>query len=464
MTMQRYRAVLAAGALSAGLVGCVDFTGPGLDKSPNNPTTTSRYQLFPAVQAFQQAFILGEGSRYQTVWMQQMMGVARQWQSISLYDPGSVNENLVDWSNWYTGGGLIDLRKIEKESKLAGDSVFLGIARVYEAMIMDAATDAWGDIPYSKAISDTLATLNTSPAPTLDTQASVYAALQTLLSQGITALTSGAGGGPGAKDLVYGGDATLWIPMAWTLKARIALHQRDYINAAAFAANGISSKNGDYNSYQSGSIGEENQWFQFKRNRGTDISAGDTLVKMMQARNDPRLGQYFAQNGGVYKGAAMGDDDDGTQSWLSAIRGAPGFSQPMVTYDENQLIKAEALSLNGNDVAAAAALQAYKTANGVTFAIVGPATGANLQREILDEKYIALFQHVEIYSDYRRTCTPNLRVTSFAAAPKMPARLFYPLSERQTNSNVKSPSQQPLRNPVDATVPTPYSGGTCLGQ
>lgn len=464
-----FRSALGALALGVGLVGCVDFTGPGINTNPNVPIAATAGQLFPAVQAFQQSLINGDANRFVGIWDQQLMGINRQFSSIarySLYD-----ENTYFWDSFYVGGGLHDLRLIQKAS-FANDKLFLGIAQAYEAMIMDVVADMFGNIPYKLAGKLQVDDIVNIPTPKLERQDSVYLDLQILLDSAITNLTAGTGAGPARKDLVYAGSATKWIAAAHTLKARIALHQRLYALAASEAALGISlaTKANDYNSYQSAGTGEENNWFQFRRNRGTDISAGDTLVVLMQSRTDPRLTQYFElspSGSGVVKGAKPGDEDDGTQSWLSVTRGAPEFRQPLITYDETQLIKAEALSLTGSDAAALAALQAYKTANGITFNFAAPSAGAALRNEIMVEKYIAMFQHMETWSDYKRTCTPNLRANPTAVAPqtKIPLRFIYSASERQTNPNVPSPSAVGVRNFVEgAAAPTPYSGGACTAQ
>ncbi len=460
-----FRSALGAVALGAGLVGCVDFTGPGIDLNPNVPSVATAGQLFPAVQAFQQSLINGDNTRFVNIWTQQVMGINRQFSSIarySLYD-----ENTYFWDSYYVGGGLTDLRRIQVASAAGNDKIFLGIAQAYEAMIMDVVADMFGNIPY-KASGVMQVNNPAIPTPRLERQDSVYLDLQILLDSAIVNLASGTGVGPGNKDLVYAGNTAQWIKAAHTLKARIALHSRNYTLAASEAALGISAKVDDYTSYQSAGTGEENNWFQFRRNRGTDIGAGDTLVVLMQTRADPRLTQYFELNGaGVVKGAKPGDEDDGTFSWLSATRGAPEFRQPLITYNETKLIQAEALSLNGSDAAALTALQAYKTANGITFNFAAPATGAALRNEIMVEKYIAMFQHMEAWADYKRTCTPNLRANPTAVAPqtKIPLRFIYPASERQTNPNVPSPSAVGVRNYTEgAAAPTPYSGGACTAQ
>ena len=472
MMRNRTVAALSAALLTAGLSGCVDFTGPGLDSSPNQPKTALSNNLFAAIQGLQQPSITGDITRYVSVWDQQMMGVNRQWSSYARYN--LVDENLQGWDNFYTGAGLIDLRALQANSLAANDKKYLGIAQVYEAMIMGIAADAWGNIVYSEAV-------NTSkPTPILDSQASVYAALQTLLDNAIVNLASGIGSGPGGVDLVYGGNTTKWIAMAHTLKARLYLHTAKIAGATAYASAlaqaqlGIPAptptSNADYNTYQSGTVGEENQWFQFKRNRGTDIAASATLVNMMAARSDPRLASYFAPNvAAVIKGANPGDEDDGSFSWLSSTRADPGFQQPLVTYAENQHILAESQQRGGNDAAALAALNAYNTSVGLPAVALA---GTPLLQEILTSKYIALFQNFEVWNDYKRTCWPNLVVNPTAAAGfKIPARFYYGTGERQTNpektpgdGHIPPPAAQPKRNPMDPALTTTIGGAACLGQ
>ena len=465
MMRNRVVAALSAALLTAGVSGCVDFTGPGLSTNPNQSSVATANQLFAAIQGLQQPVMTGDINRYVAVWDQHMMGVNRQWSSYARYN--LVDENLQGWDNWYTGAGLVDLRNVQATATANNDKVYLGIAQVYEALIMGIAADAWGNIPYSEAVNPS------KPTPILDSQASVYAALQTLLDNAIVNLASGIGTGPGAVDLVYGGNTAKWIAMAHTLKARLYLHTAKIAGAAAYtsalaqAQLGIASAAGDYNTYQTSTVGEENQWFQFKRNRGTDVAASATLVNMMAARSDPRLASYFAPNGAaVIKGANPGDEDDGTFSWLSATRASPAFRQPLVTYAENQHILAEAQQRGSNDAAALAALNAYNTSVGLPAVALA---GIPLLQEILTSKYIALFQNFETWNDYKRTCWPNLAVNPTAAAGlKIPARFYYGVGERQTNPNIPSPAVQQAanggRNPMDPRLATTIGGAACLGQ
>jgi hypothetical protein len=350
----------------------------------------------------------------------------------------------------------VDIRGVQ--DKVKDDKLYLGIAQAWEALIMDLCSDTWGDIPYSEAVSD-------SRTPTLDKQLAVHQALIALLDQAITNMTAG-GTGPAALDLVYGGDKASWLKAAHTLKARIYMHMAEldgsnYAKALAETNSGINSPDFDFTTYQSSTTGEANHWYQFRIQRGTDISAGKYVVDLMKARTDPRLSDYFspgADAGGQIIGAPPGEEFDGTQAWLSDRRGSPDFRQPVLTFAENQLIRAEAQYRTNAQPAALATLNAYRASVGLP--AKNGLTGAPLIQAIMEDKYVALFQNTEVWNDYRRTCYPNLTP---AAGTSIPARLVYGTDERRANPNIPSPSQQPKRNQLDPATANALDGTKCLG-
>ncbi|MEO8579534.1 MAG: SusD/RagB family nutrient-binding outer membrane lipoprotein, partial [Gemmatimonadales bacterium] len=74
---------------------------------------------------------------------------------------------------------------------------------------------------------------------------------------------------------------------------------------------------------------------------------------------------------------------------------------------------------------------------------------ASLQT-IMEEKYIALFQNIEVWNDWKRTCFPTL--TPALGKTRIPGRLYYGQTEEQTNPNTPPSSAQNLftvRNPND---------------
>src|SRR5688572_2848934 len=451
----RISTALFAVAVSGLSSGCSDsyFEGPRLDENPNKPSRAAADQQFVGFQAFTFSSLTGDVNRLISLWMQQMAGTGRQWAGFDQYE---VTENDFTMDDFYSQGGLVDIRGVQ--SKVEEDKLYLGIAQTWEALSMDLTSDIWGDIPYSEAIGDAL-------TPVLDKQVDVHNALLALVDQGITNMNAG-GDGPRAVDLVYAGDKTKWLQAAHTLKARMYMHLGEtaassYANALTETSSGISSSANDFTTHHSGSTGEANHWYQFRIQRGTDISAGKFLVDLMKQRNDPRLTTYFSPGpnaGGQIIGASPGQEFDGQQAWLSGTRGAPEFRQPVLTFAENQLIRAEAQFRTGGQPAALATLNAYRASVGL------PArsglSGAALLTAILEEKYVALFQNTEVWNDYRRTCYPNLAP---ASGNFIPARLVYGTDERRANPNIPSPSQQPRRNQVDPPTTTSTDGSRCLG-
>jgi len=153
------------------------------------------------------------------------------------------------------------------------------------------------------------------------------------------------------------------------------------------------------------------------------------LVDLMMVDNDPRLAQYF---GKAPNGSFVGfDARTNSPNDVSPIAGSgrtdnPTFAQPLVTWAENQLILAEAtFALSG-----AAAAQPFLDA--VRASIGKPAKPATL-RSIMEEKYMLLYQNVEAWNDYKRTCIPTL-VPAAAAFTAVPGRFLYGETEFQTNS------------------------------
>ena len=445
-------AVAVAGFVAS---GCSDsyFEGPRLDENPNKPSRAAADQQFVGFQAFTFYALTGDVNRVISIWMQQMAGTGRLWAGFDQYQ---VTENDFTMDAFYAQGGLVDIRGVQ--SKVEEDKLYLGIAQTWEALLVDLTSDVWGDIPYSEAVGEVL-------QPKLDKQVDVHNALLALVDQGITNLNAG-GNGPGAVDLVYGGDETKWLQAANTLKARMYMHLAEtdasnYAKALTATNSGISSAANDFTTYQSGTTGEANHWYQFRIQRGTDISAGKFLVDLMKQRNDPRLTAYFspgAAAGGQIIGALPGEEFDGRQAWLSATRGAAEFRQPVLTFAENQLIRAEAQYRTNAQPAALATLNGYRASVGLP-ALSG-LSGAALLSAILEEKYVALFQNTEVWNDYRRTCYPNLAP---ASGNFLPARLVYGTDERRANPNIPSPSQQPRRNQLDPATATAVDGSRCLG-
>jgi starch-binding outer membrane protein, SusD/RagB family len=451
--------VLAAVGLSS--TACLKFTGEKLDTDPNQPIVATVDQAFVAMQAVMFSQLTSDQAMFQNVVMQQLTGNGRQWVA---YDQYNQPEDFDPVGNWYTAGGLIDIRKGEAAARARNDKLYLGILQTWEALVVGAMADIYGDIGYSKAL-DPAGT----PA-TLDPQESVYAALQALLDTAITNI-GGGGVGPGARDLAYGGNVTKWTRLARTLKARLYMHTAErapaaYALARAQALLGIASAADDFTSYQSTTVGEQNRWYEFKVGRSDDVAAGRVLVEIMRSRGDPRLARWFEPNGanaivGQYPWTVPRPGNEADPSWLTDAIAGQDARMPIVTWAESKLIEAEAAYRGADETAARAALNAVRTT--VPLAAVLPTvTGTALLTAIMEEKYVATFRTLESWNDYKRTCYPN--ITPTAGKTNVLVRLPYGSQERATNPNVPDLGAQPTRNWNDPVTATSTNGAACIGQ
>ena len=453
--MMKYsKRILGGVALALSVSACSDFlTGDGVSTDPNNPTEATTNQLFVAAEAAVFALQQGPVAQFSCLVVQHCGGVGNYVETYGFeygIDSDSFNADMLQV---YVGGGLLDLHRIQERSEEAGDRVYAGMAKVIEAVQVSFLADNWGDVPYSEAVSDNL-------TPKFDNQMEVYDALQLLLDEAIADLSSGAGTGPvpGDVDLFYGGDADKWVRAAYTLKARIHMHTAEvrgntaYNAAIAAALLGINDEDEDFASSHTSATSERNLWFQFATSTfGQYLKAGSTLIQVMQNRtaggvDAQRLAEYFsdvdpATAGKQYAGVDVNAASQPTiVSEVATLTGETRitdvFRQPILSWDENQLILAEAYTAVGTPALGLPYLTAERAAHGL-----GP-IAATLQN-IAEEEYVEYFQNIEAWQSYKRTCWPNL--TPAEGRLRIPGRVLYGSTEANTNPNTPSSSDQENR-------------------
>jgi SusD/RagB-like outer membrane lipoprotein len=457
--------------------GCTDFlSGPGLTENPNNPTVGTPLQQLIAMQSNMATRLEGQLARCAGVYTQQLIGSNNQ--QLTYCTQYSVTESDISgqMSGFYTGGGLLAMRNIQAAAQTSGDQFLYGIAKVWEGLAMGTATSVWGDLPYSEAVDPNVA------EPALDTQESIYAAVETRLDEGIAALQTAAAGAtgncaPGDGDLIYCATAVSratqiqrWIRAAYTLKARFHLHlverhgNAEYGLALAAAQNGISEAPtsasqamngqapGDFRMFHGTTQDfDANIWAEFLSTR-QDIVAGNVLVQLLKARNDPRLAAYFDSSTITTTiKDVIGADQNNVAVRPATCPAPPGacppsaintsvrrqftFRQPIVTWAENQFILAEAKYMTGDSAGAVGNVDAVRTAVGM------PALGNVSFTDVMLEKYIAMYQNIDVWSDFKRTCIPQL--TPYGGATEVLGRMPYGSAERTSNPNIPLPSAYP---------------------
>lgn len=460
---------IVLGALIIGVGGCDNFlSGPGLTENPNNATDGTALQQLIAVQANMFTRLEGQMARSAGMFTQQIIGSNNQQLTWGTQYAFSESDIPAHMSAFYTGAGLVGLRNIQAAAQESGDKFIEGIAKVWEGYAFGTATSVWGDLPYSEALDPAILT------PKLDPQQAIYAAVQTRLDEGIAALQAApTTGNCDPADLIYcasSGTRALqvsrWIAAAYTLKARFYLHlvERNgtaaYTQALAAAQKGIleaptsatqamhGQGPGDFRSFHGSTLDQDgNIWAEFLTSR-QDLVAGNVLVQILKTRNDPRLSAYFNANAsgdfiGMNENAAV--VGTGAASVINTtVRRALTFRQPLVTWAENQLIMAEAkFKLTG-------AADALPHVNAVRAAVGMPALGSVTFDDVMIEKYIAMFQNIDVWSDFKRTCIPLVK--PFGSAAEVPGRLPYSVTERTANPNIPLPSAYPAGTTGPSTL------------
>jgi hypothetical protein len=474
---------LPAALLAGSLAGCSDFIA-GASDNPNLVGDAAAAQLFTSVQVNTFFFNEGQVARITAMWLNQVAGTDRQFSTIDQY---VIDEEDADteMAALYGAGGLQDIRLARSKAEAAGYSHLSAILKIHEAFLFGMGASIWGDLPYSGAG-------NPGTPAALDAQESVYAAVQILLDQAIVALGGSASANEKAvltaRDMNFGGDPAAWRAVAHTLKARFHLHwveAREAGSAAAATAcggdcltralaaaqNGIASAAGSWDGVHTSTSTENNLWYQFNLDRSGYISAGELGVSLLRERGDPRLALFYQPRaGGTFAGSRPGTYEGDPGSSASQLNTQPGgyaeaaADLPIASCAENRLILAEVHHRLGNPALAGQNLregvrchvaQVGLASGDAAVDAVLPSplpSGDGLLREIMRQKYVALFLNMEAFNDYKRNCLADveaIKAGTSVAGKVIPGRLYYGQTERQTNPNIPPPESQPARNRND---------------
>lgn len=411
---------------------CEDYFGENSNVDPDNPTTVTPNVILPQVQARLAYTYGGDFTRYVGLYSQHVDGVSRQFAVLGNY--GIIpSDTDTPWANMYSGTMQTNKRLYQIATD-GGFNHYAGISLALESYAILVCTDFWGDVPYSDAFRfDEIGVYE----PTFDSQESIYNAVFANLDQARTLLSGDDGGNaPGGDDLIYGGDADSWIKFCNVLEARAKLHLSKRNGAGAYADvmtaldRGAFSGSSDNAGFAFGTAATENApWFQYIEQRD-DCETGAAYVSMLQSFSDPRLATY----GQPHTTSHPIFTRDQTVNLLS--------------YTEQEFIRAEAMLMSGDsDGAYAAYLSGIQSS--LNEALVGDmyddyvatskvGVGAdNLTLEdIITQKYLALYTDPEVFSDWRRTGMPAL---SPITGSQIPRRLPYAQTEIFSNpDNVPS--------------------------
>ena len=390
----------------------------------------------------------------------QLIGYTSLYSNIYGYSLSTVESND-EWRGCYTGV-LTNVRHIREAAP--DDKLLVGMSKVLEAHAVGTLAILMGDVPYLEVVSETA-------DPVFDSQLEVLAELTLLLDRAISDLGS-ASSRTEDYDIYYNGDKDKWLAAAYTLKARYALIQSNYSAALTAANMGISSSADDMNFIPRGDAAVS----EGDKNLFNAILSGSRTGDL--GNNGSYLLELLNDTTSAYRGNAKTNetarhnyykiDETSGEGNLGVIeRFEP---MPMVTYFENQLIKAEAAARTGadglghlNDYRAWLAgggrlnttfnsdttiqYDAYVSADFASGGMEnsdGVSAETALLREIIEERYVSGFGTYMPFNDHRRLrgdsetdlIVPFPLNTTAAAAYGHVERIPYAQDELTSNSNM----------------------------
>jgi len=431
------------------MVGTTSCDFGDINVDPDNPSNAPIESLLPSVMGHMAYLSGGDASRYAGVFTQHFTGVANQHFNFTQYDLFS--KDVVNlWRNLYEDA-LPDLDIIIQRSDDNESPHYAGVARVMKAVWLGTSTDLFGDVPYGQANQGA-----GNLSPEFDGQQGLYTEIHQLLSDAVTNLQAASSvKTPAGEDYYYGGDVAQWIKLANLLQARYYIHEvkRGGVAAATSALAALNAGSFTSNADDADfafSVGEGNPLSQFNAQRAGDMAMGEFFVEIMKTKSDPRLPFFVAPDGdGNFTGSPIDINSINTAaSSVGPYFGTAANPITMASYAEAKFIEAEALVIiNGANNASAEAAYIEAITASLTKVGVDPAdistylSGKVLSgtqddniRQIIEEKYVALFNNFETWTDYRRTGYPTLGSATGNVAD-IPRRLPYSQESVDFNSN-----------------------------
>lgn len=491
-SISRASTVFLVVLLAGGMAAC-DLT-EGYDEDPNEPGDATADLVLNSTEVATILFQEGNHARITSFWTEQLDGSDRQYAGT---DRPQYNLTATDVNNlWITGyaDAIGDLEVVKQKAEEANNSLLLGIAQTLQALNFGTTTALHGSVPFREAVQG-----NENLNPEFDPQLEIYdEGVIQALDAAIGNLETG-GISPGERDLYYGGDADAWSEAASTIQARYMLHvahvdadpvgQYTFQDVYEAAQNGISDPSGNLIAPHGEALNvNANAFWQFRNDRGDDLTAnGSYAARLLDENSDLYRGNAKTDETNRFDHYFFGDEPDydmagnpSTGPGGSGFFYSRGADYPIVTYAENELIKAEAALHSGQGFGVALdALNNARAANEQKFGgtyedyeeadfesggLVNPdgdlSRDEALLKEILEEKYLVLISNIEAYADLRRT--ENFAEVQdsdgdVVTMDELPQRFPIAQSEVTGNENVPDPIPgiQSTTPANEADYPTP---------
>lgn len=278
---------------------CKDLTELNVNPNGIQPESVNPNLIMPTV-------LTETGKAFVNLGFQDIAGVVQHTQKDAWFN----GHNDYDWGGDQSWTGYYDL--LRNNDLLYQRAVALhldfhqGVALVMKSMIFGLITDLWGDAPYTNALKGEQGGADFI-SPTYDDQATIYAGILADLEQAATLLSKPKSAYASLienTDFYYGGNPANWQKLANSLKLRylmrISAKQPEVAragiekmvaspaqyplidDASADATMAFAGNN-------AGDAWPSNTVFDISGSNYRRIKMSATLVKPMEATNDPRL-------------------------------------------------------------------------------------------------------------------------------------------------------------------------------
>ena len=498
MSMNRKIIIAAAVAFTLGASSCKKYLN--VNTNPNVSQSATLQTLLPAAQLY-----LGSGlgvdlqitgGFWAQYWTQSPS--ASQYRLLDQYAPAQ-DQFSYPWSNLYEAGENFYQLAILADSGKAKQ--YKAISLLMQAYTFQLITDAWGNVPFTKALKgaygkDTFNSHITNPK--YDSQRVVYNGILAYIDSANSLINPNDVILPGADDLVYGGDMTKWQKFAYTLKLRVLLRlsQVDPVTAQAgivalYATPGVAFiGTGDDAKIAYGfNTANKNPLYAEEAGLGgtQNLVASSTCIDSFKSNSDPRIGVFYELGlAGDYEVLPQGDFNSTVTTYSIPNVYVAGDAQNsasskapvnLLTSYESLFLQAEVAArgwVPGDDAAlfhaaitanfnyyntqitatsgstGADAYATYVAANGYWTQYPAGGTSTEKLRFIITQKWFAMCgnQSFESWCEWRRTGYPDfLRYSKNSLiGNQFPKRFIYPTSESTANANF--PGLAPLTSNV----------------
>lgn len=335
----------------------------------------------------------------------------------------------------------------------AGNQSVQGAALTLKAIALQTLTDTFGDIPSSEA---NLA-IEGNYTPKYDSQQEVYTQIFALLDEAISKFNADQGTINPDQDLIYGGNVSMWIKFATSVKFRALMRVSDTplfsteeLQSLINSGNLITSTTDNaFIQFSSTTLPNTNPFYDITLNgREAEWCMGKALVDHMIAENDPRLPIYANTNDfGEYVGKPAGFINPGLSGYgagtVSQIGDAFMASDAplyFITAAQVNLLLAEAAeihSIGGNaEEIFLSGVAASLEQNGLDSESYIPTY--NGYQSIAEQLWVSTFlQGYETWAEWRRSDIPanlELAIDPQPGVNSIPSRYTYPNDEVSLNA------------------------------